>query len=120
MRVTEDAVVNFPAIYARQLLRYGRGIALWEPAPTDHEICLTVVEVGDVGYIEDGQFNLLFNAINRNCHSAPYLLPDHLASLEDQNPGAVKYKKRDRCDPAGTTFASEGQNSLAVSVGMSG
>jgi hypothetical protein len=118
MRFSEESSVNFSAVYARQLLRYGRGIALWEPSPTDHETCVTVVEIGDVGYIENGAFRLLFNAIDRARHPMPYQLPAHLVSLTEQYPAAVEYERKD-CDQAGTIFASEGQKSLSLSLGLS-
>ena len=46
-------------IYARQLFSLSYGHPLWGPEP-----CLTFGEVhlGDVGYLQDGHFSLLFNA----------------------------------------------------------
>ena len=36
------------------------GHALWEPSPTE---LYTAVEVGDVGFIREGRFHRLFNAL---------------------------------------------------------
>ncbi|TCD64003.1 hypothetical protein EIP91_004671 [Steccherinum ochraceum] len=49
---------NGPQIYADEMSLLGFGTALWEPAPTTY----TKVEIGDVGYISDGQFQFLFRA----------------------------------------------------------
>lgn len=37
------------------------GHALWEPSPSKHHP--VAVEVGDVGFIRDGKFHRLFNAL---------------------------------------------------------
>lgn len=46
-------------IYADQLVRLGYGYPLWEPEPTKHGEVL----IGDVGYVLDGAFYRLFNAM---------------------------------------------------------
>ena len=46
-------------IYARGLFHYGHGFPVWDPQPTDSGEVL----IGDVGYMEDGQFFRLFNAM---------------------------------------------------------
>ena len=47
-------------IYAQQLMHLGHGHALWGPEPSPN---LGEVHIGDVGYLRDGCFNLLFNAM---------------------------------------------------------
>ena len=46
-------------IYAEQLFPLGHGHALWEPEPTR----FGAVQIGDVGYLRDGAFYRLFNAL---------------------------------------------------------
>lgn len=46
-------------IYASQLVHLGYGHPLWHPEPTK----FGDVEIGDIGYIDDGCFYRLFNAI---------------------------------------------------------
>lgn len=46
-------------IYASQLVHLGYGHPLWHPEPTK----FGDVEIGDVGYVDDGCFYRLFNAI---------------------------------------------------------
>ena len=46
-------------IYASQLVHLGYGHPLWRPEPTK----FGDVEIGDVGFIDDGCFYRLFNAI---------------------------------------------------------
>ena len=73
-------------IYARQLFPLSYGHPLWRPEP-----CLTFGEVhlGDVGYLEDGHFCLLFNATQSSEHPVnslrgvpdgfqPLDIPDHM------------------------------------------
>lgn len=52
-------------IYARQLFPLSYGHPLWGPEP-----CLTFgeVQLGDVGFLKDGHFSLLFNAIQSADH----------------------------------------------------
>lgn len=49
-----------PDVYAQQLLTRRLGYALWQPEPTK----LGEVNIGDVGFLMDGAFYRLFNAIN--------------------------------------------------------
>ena len=49
-----------PAVYAEQLVNRGYGLPLWRPepvTPTDE------VEIGDVGYVSEGEFIRLFNTM---------------------------------------------------------
>lgn len=46
-------------IYARELLHYRLGFALWLPEPSPD---YGPVQLADVGYIADGKFHRLFNA----------------------------------------------------------
>ena len=45
-------------IYARELFSLGYGYPMWCPEPCPREIRL-----GDVGYLRDGQFHILFNTM---------------------------------------------------------
>lgn len=45
-------------VYAEQLFPLGHGMPLWEPEPNG----TGEVEIGDIGYIQDGGFYRLFNA----------------------------------------------------------
>ncbi|KII92168.1 hypothetical protein PLICRDRAFT_463331 [Plicaturopsis crispa FD-325 SS-3] len=47
-------------IYAEQMALLMHGTALWEPSPIRHRY--DCVRLGDVGYIAEGQFCLLFHA----------------------------------------------------------
>ena len=47
------------SLYADQLIPLGRGLPLWEPEPTG----LGEVLIGDVGYVDEGAFFRLFNAM---------------------------------------------------------
>lgn len=47
------------SLYAEQLIPLGRGFPLWEPEPTG----LGEVLIGDVGYVDEGAFFRLFNAM---------------------------------------------------------
>ena len=51
-------------IYASQLVHLGYGHPLWYPEPTKSGD----VEIGDVGYIDDGHFYRLFNACRARSH----------------------------------------------------
>ncbi|EIN11258.1 hypothetical protein PUNSTDRAFT_131428 [Punctularia strigosozonata HHB-11173 SS5] len=69
-------------VYAQQLYRLGHGLSAWEP---EHE-----VQIGDVGFIQDGRFIKLFNATraeNDPCQRLgvpPYFTPlDLPAHLRD-------------------------------------
>ncbi|KAF9789496.1 hypothetical protein BJ322DRAFT_538591 [Thelephora terrestris] len=46
-------------LYEEQMECHGNGHALWEPAPTKK---YTRISIGDVGYIRQGRFHLLFSA----------------------------------------------------------
>ncbi|KAI0922265.1 hypothetical protein AcW2_007006 [Taiwanofungus camphoratus] len=46
-------------VYSDQLFRLGHGYPLWDPEPTKHGEVL----VGDVGFVENGAFYRLFNAL---------------------------------------------------------
>ena len=47
-------------VYAEQLVGRGYGLPLWHPEPTQN---FGEVEIGDVGYISEGTFIRLFNAL---------------------------------------------------------
>lgn len=47
-------------VYAEQLRNVRHGEPLWQPEPSDRG----EVQIGDVGYIEDGRFQRLFNAVD--------------------------------------------------------
>ncbi|KAH9918069.1 WD40-repeat-containing domain protein [Fomitopsis serialis] len=47
-------------VYANQLLMLGHGYPLWDPRPIN---CRPGVQIGDVGYISNGAFIRLFNAM---------------------------------------------------------
>ncbi|EED83585.1 predicted protein [Postia placenta Mad-698-R] len=46
-------------VYAQQLITLGHGHPLWEPEPKEE----TEVEIGDVGYLRQGGFYRMFNAL---------------------------------------------------------
>ncbi|EKM58726.1 uncharacterized protein PHACADRAFT_182972 [Phanerochaete carnosa HHB-10118-sp] len=48
------------SVYADQLVGRGYGLPLWHPEPTPEH---GEIEVGDVGYVSEGQFIRLFNAM---------------------------------------------------------
>jgi hypothetical protein len=59
-------------VYADQLLHCGHGTALWEPEPSH----LGEVQIGDVGFIQEGTFYRLFNILHSpddplNVHGVP-------------------------------------------------
>lgn len=63
---SSDIMTSGPwTIYARQLFPLSYGHPLWGPEP-----CLTFgeVQLGDVGFLKDGHFSLLFNAIQSADH----------------------------------------------------
>ena len=57
---------NAAAVYAEQLVGRGYGLPLWRPEPANP---LDEVEIGDVGYISEGEFIRLFNATKPADHS---------------------------------------------------
>lgn len=46
-------------LYASQMIKLGYGVPLWQPAPLHN---YERVQVGDVGYVREGRFHLLFSA----------------------------------------------------------
>lgn len=66
-------------IYLTQLRTLGEGDALWFPEPhTTGE-----VQIGDVGYVHQGAFIRLFNAINPEEHAPPDSgLPENFTPLD--------------------------------------
>ncbi|GJE89753.1 hypothetical protein PsYK624_058590 [Phanerochaete sordida] len=48
------------AVYAEQLVSRGYGLPLWRPEPANP---MDEVEIGDVGYVSEGEFIRLFNAM---------------------------------------------------------
>lgn len=59
-RIISQAITKASDIYAEGLFHLGHGYPLWGPEPD--ETC-GEVRLGDVGYIRDGHFNLLFNCM---------------------------------------------------------
>jgi len=58
--VTTNREVGKPwDVYQKQLASLYQGIALWEPNPV--EALYVRVSIGDVGYINEGHFNRMFN-----------------------------------------------------------
>lgn len=53
------ATPSAASTYAGQLLDRGYGLPLWRPEPTG----FGEVEIGDVGFVDDGAFHRLFNAM---------------------------------------------------------
>lgn len=52
-------------VYAEQLVGRGYGLPLWHPEPTK----FGEVEIGDVGFVSEGQFIRLFNAMQSADHA---------------------------------------------------
>ena len=48
-------------IYAEQLFPVGYGHPLWIPEPNERE-----VQIGDVGWLKEGEFRALFNSMKRS------------------------------------------------------
>jgi hypothetical protein len=92
---------------------------MWVTSPTDHETCVTKIQNGDIGWIEDGKFKLICNVIDRNKHPAPYRLPDYLPTLQEPHPDGIEFDWSQHCNSASTLFASEAQRSLALELGVS-
>lgn len=51
-------------VYASQLIHLGYGHPLWNPEPAESD----PVEIGDVGFVSEGRFHRLFNAIRSKDH----------------------------------------------------
>ncbi|EMD31150.1 hypothetical protein CERSUDRAFT_60482, partial [Gelatoporia subvermispora B] len=69
-------------VYAEQLYPLGHGMPLWEPEPTRSG----PVQIGDVGYIQEGGFYRLFNAM---CSADDPLNRDHLGCPQGHEPLVV-------------------------------
>ncbi|KIP08102.1 hypothetical protein PHLGIDRAFT_127238 [Phlebiopsis gigantea 11061_1 CR5-6] len=54
------------ALYARQLAKLGYGLPLWHPEPS----ATGDVEIGDVGYVDNGRFVRMFNTVDSTVRSA--------------------------------------------------
>ena len=54
-------------IYARRLMHLGHGHPLWGPEPS---ATFGEIRIGDVGYLRDGHFCFLFNAMLGADHEA--------------------------------------------------
>ena len=54
------------SIYANELVKHGAGMPLWQPEPTSSG----ETEVGDIGFLQDGQFHRSFNVLKPPEHPA--------------------------------------------------
>ncbi|KAA1477162.1 hypothetical protein DENSPDRAFT_933522, partial [Dentipellis sp. KUC8613] len=52
---------NYWDIYERQLIPLGHGLPIWEADPRRDEV---EVQVGDVGYMQEGRFHRVFNVLH--------------------------------------------------------
>jgi hypothetical protein len=88
----------------------GHGHALWEPSPGD--LC-DVVEVGDVGYINQGRFHRLFNILLPADHPshANFGVPANHKQFEPKVPNHIisGILRRDNFCSAGVALESDGQ-----------
>lgn len=78
LMATDDAAYN---IYARQLLPRKHGYPLWLPEHTK----FGEVQIGDVGYLRDGGFYRMFNAVSTEKQNygvphehAPFVIREYL------------------------------------------
>ncbi|THH02772.1 hypothetical protein EW026_g167 [Hermanssonia centrifuga] len=70
---------RFADIYASQLSHHGEGHPLWSPEPSK----FGEVEIGDVGFIQDGAFFRLFNVtVAKNHPLNEHGVPDDFVKLE--------------------------------------
>lgn len=65
-------------VYAQRLFKYRHGYPLWQPEPTK----FGEVHIGDVGFLRDGAFYRLFNAMQPSSSS---VLPDDFIPLHMPN-----------------------------------
>lgn len=63
-------------IYAEEMAKYREGYGLWIPDPRDTGV--PQAEIGDVGFISDGAFDLLFNYSTESSHLVSVNPPDNL------------------------------------------
>lgn len=94
-------------IYAEELSSKGHGIPLWSPEPhQDRE-----VQIGDVGLIQSGEFQSIFNA----CSGKAYW--DSLYGLDEITPFSYNkhiVSEKPRWVQAGSTMFSAGFTSTAA------
>lgn len=69
-------------IYAEQLISLGYGHPLWIPEPNERE-----VEIGDVGWLKEGEFRPLFNTMKPENHPVNLAkgVPRGFTTLSPQN-----------------------------------
>ena len=76
--------------YREELLKAypGFGHALWEPDPGEQN---TSIGVGDVGYIREGIFHRLFNALLPADHPSneTFGVPEHYEQLQPSRPNHI-------------------------------
>ncbi|TFK81792.1 hypothetical protein K466DRAFT_604210 [Polyporus arcularius HHB13444] len=110
-------VTTFPAheTYAKNLWPLGHGHALWCPEPS---LLFGEVRLGDVGYLRDGHFLFIFNAMRNaadpvNQRGVP---EDFEPFVPPDTPGTVQY-----CPDQITQqeLHSRGMRSIAASAGIS-
>ena len=75
--------MDLPTLYAEGLRCLGHGLPLWDPQSTS----TGGVQIGDVGYMQDGCFFRLFNA---------FVAADHLYNRHGVPVGHIPF----HCDPA--------------------
>ncbi|EKM48633.1 uncharacterized protein PHACADRAFT_266239 [Phanerochaete carnosa HHB-10118-sp] len=82
-----------PAVdYAEQLVGRGHGLPLWYPEPTEGSF--GEVEIGDVGYVSEGAFIRLFNALHPADHPINvHGVPEGFVMLEP-NPSLLRSDKQ--------------------------
>ena len=88
-------------VYAQQLYRLAYGYPLWEPEPKEGQ---GEVEIGDVGYLRQGGFYRLFNAMK-----APDDKIQHLgvpADFQMHDPGRMRPVEATNTINAGPLFSS--------------
>ncbi len=116
-RLSMPPVTTFPAheTYAKNLWPLGHGHALWCPEPS---LLFGEVRLGDVGYLRDGHFLFIFNAMRNaadpvNQRGVP---EDFEPFVPPDTPGTVQY-----CPDQITQqeLHSRGMRSIAASAGIS-
>lgn len=86
--------LNASQVYASQLIDLRYGHPLWYPEPTKYG----QVEIGDVGYLDDGCFYRLFNAIRSDTDPINSLgVPDNFVQL--RVPVELRHTRQRVVDP---------------------
>lgn len=99
-------------IYAEQLIHLKYGYPLWVPDPAPG---VAPVEIGDVGWINDGEFLPLFNALKGTDEAQPWgAVPIDHTPLDSR--GLCIIGPRDKIDQ--TVLCSRGIRRLKTSGGI--